>query len=277
MTAGTVPWMTKISGRLSLTADTAFFAVPVPPEAAPFAFTPGQFVELSIPAGGEVPVSIAGSPADLPLLELCVRSVGRVTKLLHTLQEGEAIGLRGPFGTGFPVEKFAGSDVLLLAGGLGIAPLRSLLRHLLSRRNDYGEITLMYGAREPSEMLFRHELAELSCRRDLRLLLTVDFFREGEVEGPVCRVGMLPSLLAAVPHRFESTFVAACGPPAMYRCLLNELLPLGFSPEKIFLSLERRMKCGGGRCGHCAVGTYLCCTDGPVFRYSRIAETEGAI
>lgn len=272
----TIPATATITEIKPLSGDTSLYRLRLEDEET-FTFTPGQFVQLSVPAGGEVPISLAGPPAEDGTLELCIRRVGHVTDMLHHLSAGEMLGIRGPFGNGFPVAEMRGKDVLLLAGGLGIAPLRSLLYYLLERREDYGTVTLMYGAKEPAAILFREELAELSCRRDMRLLLTVDFLTEEPPGELACNVGLLPELLRGVNLRLERTVACVCGPPALYRCLVGDLEALGFLERQILLSLERRMKCGTGLCCHCAVGELFCCTDGPVFRYSEIKGIAEAL
>lgn len=275
----TIPALATITEMRPLAADTSFYRIRLADEvpSRPFAFTPGQFVQLSVPAAGEIPISLAGFPGNEGEVELCVRNVGHVTARLHALRTGDRVALRGPFGTGFPVAEMQGNDVLLLAGGLGIAPLRSLLHYLLARREEFGSITLMYGAREPAAILFREELAELACRRDIRLMLTVDFLTEEAAGGLVCRVGLLPGLLMGIKLKPARTYAAICGPPALYRCLIGELCELGFPEERILLSLERRMKCGMGLCCHCAVGDLFCCTDGPVFSYRTIKGNAEAL
>lgn len=273
------PFPATLVEKRGLSADTALFRVAPGPEAsaALAAFVPGQFVQLSVPGAGEVPISPADLPGEDGALELCVRRVGHVTELLHTLPAGAPLGLRGPFGTGFPVAEMAGRPVLLLAGGLGIAPLRSLLFHLVRHPGEYGEVTLMYGAREPRLMLFREELAALASGGKMRLYLTVDFAPREETGSFSCAVGLLPDLLKGFRFDARGSYVAVCGPPPLYRCLTVELERAGVSPERILLSLERRMRCGIGRCCHCAVGQKLCCTDGPVFRLSRLKEIPEAL
>ena len=262
-----------------LSADTSLFRVAPDRTALQelSGFVPGQFVQLSVPGGGEVPISPADLPAEDGTLELCVRRVGHVTGLLHDALPGQRLGLRGPFGTGFPVREMLGSPVLLLAGGLGIAPLRSLLFHLLRNRESFGEITLMYGARQPDLMLFREELVGLAARGGLRLYLTVDFAPQRPAGDFSCAVGLLPDLLKGFRFDAGKSYAAVCGPPALYRCLAGELAAAGVAPRRILLSLERRMRCGIGRCCHCAVGQKLCCTDGPVFRLSELESIPEAL
>ena len=263
----------------SLSADTALFTV-APEAGALWAlsrFVPGQFVQLSVPGGGEVPISPADLPGEDGTLQLCVRRVGHVTSLLHGARPGDRLGLRGPFGTGFPVREMAGSPVLLLAGGLGIAPLRSLLFHLMRHRAEYGELTLMYGARQPELMLFREELVALAAGGGLRLYLTVDFAPLQPAGSFSCAVGLLPDLLKGFRFDAGESYAAVCGPPPLYRCLVGELTGAGVARSRILLSLERRMRCGIGRCCHCAVGQKLCCTDGPVFRLSDLDQIPEAL
>ncbi len=271
-----VPVPARIQSIRQLTADTSLFRLKVE-EKLPSTFLPGQFIQLSVPAGGEIPISPADVPSDDGTMELCIRRFGHVTSLLLRAKEGDRLGIRGPFGNGFPVDAMSGKDVLLLAGGLGIAPLRSLLFHLLRHRSDVRSLTLMYGAREPAVMLFKTELLDLATTGSLRLLLTVDFLTETCQTEPTCNVGLLPTLLKGVQLEPGNSCAAVCGPPALYRCTIDELLLAGVAEGDIYLSLERRMKCGVGLCCHCAVGQLFCCCNGPVFRYGDIKDIPGAL
>jgi len=273
------PFAATLLQRRELSADTALFTIaPEPCALEPLSrLVPGQFVQLSVPGSGEVPISPADLPREDGALELCVRRVGHVTEHLHRASPGAQLGIRGPFGTGFPVKEMAGHPVLLLAGGLGIAPLRSLLFHLLRHCSDFGEIVLMYGAKEPKLMLFREELAALAARGKLRLYLTVDFAPQ-EADGSFsCAVGLLPDLLKGFSFDAQRSYAAVCGPPPLYRCLGSDLEKAGVGADRILLSLERRMRCGIGRCCHCALGQKLCCTDGPVFRLSELKQITEAL
>ena len=232
--------------------------------AATFRHRPGQFVMLSVPAAGEAPISISSSPSRPGVLELCVRRVGRVTAALYRLPANEVVGIRGPYGNGFPVERLRGNDLLVAAGGLGMAPLRSLLWYVLDNRDDFGRLTLMYGARTPADMLFRDELVSLMDRSDLTCLLTVDADPGTGWRG---HVGLLPRLFDHAVLEPTTTYAAVCGPPVVYRFILEQLLALGFSKDRILMSLERRMKCGVGKCGHCSVGYKYTCIHGPIFTY----------
>ncbi|MFZ0447844.1 MAG: FAD/NAD(P)-binding protein [Desulfatiglandaceae bacterium] len=239
-----------------------------------FSQEPGQFVELTVLGVGEAPISISSPPTRPGSIEICVRRAGLVTSALFTLQKGDLVGLRGPFGRGFPLDTLKGQDILLVAGGLGMAPLRSLLYAVLDNRANYGDLVLMYGARNPDDILFKYELLGLMNRTDLKYLLSVDVDDEG-----IWRqyVGVVTGLFEKVELRPEATFCALCGPPIMYRFVIKELLARQIPPERIFMSLERMMKCGVGKCGHCAIGEFYCCTDGPVFRYSELLQNKEAI
>ena len=225
---------------------------------------PGQFVELSVIGTGEAPISISSSPTRRGALELCIRRTGRVTNALYRLSVGDVVGIRGPYGNGFPVEEMAGNDLLIVAGGLGMAPLRSLLWYALDHRDRFGSVTLMYGARTPAEMLFREELASLTSVEGLTALLTVDRDPEGTWKH---HTGLLPKLFDRVELDPKRTYAAVVGPPVVYTYVLRELLARRFAKDRILMSLERRMKCGIGKCGHCSIGYKYTCVHGPVFTY----------
>jgi NAD(P)H-flavin reductase len=225
---------------------------------------PGQFVELSVIGTGEAPISICSSPTRRGFIELCVRRVGRLTDALYRLPTNATVGIRGPYGNGFPVEEMQGNDLLIVAGGLGMAPLRSLLWYALDNREQFGAITLMYGARQPAEMLFREELSSLADVDALTTLLTVDRDPTGAWKH---HVGLLPELFRRVRLDASRTYAAVVGPPVVYKFVLQELLAQRFAKDRILMSLERRMKCGIGKCGHCTVGYKYTCIDGPVFTY----------
>jgi sulfhydrogenase subunit gamma (sulfur reductase) len=229
-----------------------------------FTHRPGQFVMLSVPGAGEAPISISSSPTRPEVLELCVRRVGRVTDALYRMNANDVVGIRGPYGNGFPVELIRGNDLLIAAGGLGMAPLRSLLWYAIDHRDRFRSITLMYGARTPATMLFRDELVSLVDRPDLRCLLCVDADPDGTWQNRVCQ---LPALFEQFEVDPTTTYAAVCGPPVVYRFMLQRLLMLDFPKDRILMSLERRMKCGVGKCGHCSVGYKYTCLNGPIFTY----------
>lgn len=260
------PFLARIVRIEKMLDDNHLFTVRFldPAHAEGFQHRPGQFVMLSVLGAGEVPISISSSPSRSGVLELCIRRVGRVTSALFRLRTNDVVALRGPYGNGFPVESMFGGDLLIIAGGLGMAPLRSLLWYALDQRERFREITLMYGARTPAGMLFRDELVSLMDRNDMRCLLGVDADPTGNWRGQVCR---LPELFDRATITPETTYAAVCGPPGVYRLVLDRLLQLGFSKDRILMSLERRMMCGVGKCGHCSVGYKYTCIHGPIFTY----------
>ncbi|WP_305042631.1 FAD/NAD(P)-binding protein [Geoalkalibacter sp.] len=246
------------------------------PDAFPIA--PGQFAELTVPGIGGFAVSTAAFVGD-HRFQACIRRIGRVTDALYRLPLGARVGLRGPFGKGFPLEEFLGRDVLLIAGGLGMAPLRALLQALVARRGEIGRLSLLYGAHDPQVILFKEELNALARQGLLDLHYTVDFAAEipWRIGGIACQVGLLPKLLDDVRLQPRQTVAAVCGPPGLYRCVLDELAGFGLAAETIFASLERRMRCGIGQCCHCAVAGAYVCRDGPVFSLAQLRRMEGAI
>lgn len=260
------PHLARIVRIQPMVRDNHLFTLRFEDEARARAFRhrPGQFVMLSVPGTGEAPISISSTPTRPGALELCVRRVGRLTDALYRLKANDLVGLRGPYGNGFPVEVLEGGDLLLVAGGLGMAPLRSLLGYALDRRERFGRLTLMYGARRPEDMLFREELTALAGREDIRCLLTVDRDPFGSWQH---HVGLLPRLFDHAEIDPATSHAAVCGPPIVYRFVLERLLALGFSKDRILMSLERRMKCGVGKCGHCSIGYKYTCVHGPIFTY----------
>ncbi|MBI3922552.1 MAG: FAD/NAD(P)-binding protein [Armatimonadetes bacterium] len=239
----------------------------------PLDHAPGQFVEVSVFGIGEAPLSIASSPSRDDGFELCVRAVGNVTKALHRLQTGAQIGIRGPFGSAFPVEKMQGRDVLFIAGGLGIIPLRSLIWYVLDNRRDFGKVAILYGCKDPSEFLFRHEMEEWEQRDDVEFLTTVD---RGE-NGWRGNVGVITTLIPKVKIDAPKTMAVVVGPPIMYRFVILDLLARGLVDDQIIMSLERRMKCGLGKCGHCQMNGKYVCLDGPVFSYAEVKNLDEAL
>jgi sulfhydrogenase subunit gamma (sulfur reductase) len=235
---------------------------------------PGQFAMVSVLGVGEAPFVITSSPSrSNGTFELCVRRVGDVTSALHRLQPGDQLGFRGPLGHGFPVEKMRGKDLLFAPGGIGLAPLRSLINQVLDERGSFGRVIILYGTRRPEELLFRDELDEWVARDDVECRITVD--RGDETwDG---HVGVITTLFPEVSVNPRDTVAVTCGPPIMYRFVLMELLGKGIPETQIYLSLERRMKCGVGKCGHCQINNLYCCQDGPVFTYSQIKGVEEAL
>ncbi len=230
-----------------------------------FTFRPGQFVELSVLGVGEGPFSLPSSPTRRGSFQLGIRRVGTLTSYLFDhVHEGDMVGIRGPLGNGFPVELFEGQDLLLVAGGLGMVPVRGLLHYLIDQRDRFGRIVLLYGTRSPEQVLFRDELESLERRGDAEILLAVDATGGQPWAG---RVGVVTELVDMVDFDVSRTYAVACGPPVFYKFMLEKLVARGFGRHRIYLSLERRMECGIGKCGHCAVGYTFTCLHGPVFSY----------
>jgi NAD(P)H-flavin reductase len=244
------------------------------PDGLTLGHQPGQFVELSVLGVGEAPISISSSPSrSNGTFELCVRRTGDVTGALHRLQAGQVVGVRGPFGHGFPLERFYGKDILFAPGGLGLAPVRSLINQVLDERGRFGKVTILYGAKTPAELLFKDELAEWGARADVEVHVTVD----RPAEGWAGNIGVITTLFPKVRVYARNTVAVVCGPPVMYRFVLMELLGKGIPEGNIYLSLERRMKCGVGKCGHCQINHIYACQSGPVFSYAEIKGVQEAL
>jgi NAD(P)H-flavin reductase len=244
------------------------------PGGKPLGHRPGQFVQVSLFGIGEAPISVCSPPLGQGEFELTVRRIGNVTEALHRLGPGAAVGIRGPYGNGFEVAEFEGKDILFVAGGIGLAPLRSLVGYVADpgQRKRFGKVTLFYGARNPGELLFTGEY-EAWSKAGIDVQVTVD--RAGE-DWPG-RVGVVTTLFEKLELERTRTMVAVVGPPVMYRFVLLEVFGKGIPFSNIRLSLERRMKCGVGVCGHCQMNGLYVCRDGPVFRYIDIRNQDEAI
>lgn len=242
----------------------------------PMPVAPGQFVEISLPGVGGFPVSVC-ELASGARVTACIRKAGRVTQALYRLKAGARVGLRGPYGNGFDLDWLRRRDVLLIAGGLGLAPVRGLLQALLQQDNQ--RISLLYGARNWSTLLFRDELLQLADAGRIELRLSIDEGSDFSLEAQAvpCRVGLVSELLDGMPLRVESTAVVVSGPPVLYQCILEDLAALGLPPEHILATLERRMRCGVGQCCHCVTGGAFVCQAGPVFSLAQLRNMEGAL
>ncbi|HEY76752.1 MAG TPA: oxidoreductase [Thermoflexia bacterium] len=244
------------------------------PDGRSLGHDPGQFVMVSIPGVGEAPISITSSPSrSNGTFELCVRRVGDVTNALHRMKPGDYVGIRGPFGHGFPIEQMRGKDLLFAPGGLGLAPLRSLINQVLDERGSFGRVIILYGAKRPAELLFRDELEEWAARDDVEFHVTVD---RGD-ESWDGHIGVITTLFPLITVDPRNTVAVTCGPPIMYRFVIMEMLGKGIPETQIYLSLERRMKCGVGKCGHCQINDLYCCKEGPVFTYAQIKNVPEAL
>jgi len=262
----------KILQTKKLTANEMLFEVALA-DGEVLDHEPGQFVMVSLPGIGEVPISVCSSPTKRDSFELCVRAVGKVTRSLHKLKAGDEIGIRGPYGKGFPIRILEGNDLLLIAGGLGLAPLRSLITYVLDNRRDFGKVHLLFGCKEPKEILFSDELEKWNERTDLHYACTVDRAAP-EWAG---NVGVITTLIPGVDIEPARTFAAIVGPPVMYNFVIKELKSKGVPARQILLSFERNMKCGNGKCGRCQIQNLYCCQDGPVFNYEKIKNLSEAI
>ena len=268
-----LPTMARIASVRPMTALEKLFYLELP-QGMSLGHRPGQFVEVSLLGIGEAPISISSSPSrSNGGFELCVRQVGDVTNAIHRLEAGESVGIRGPFGRGFPYEKFRGKDMFFAPGGLGLAPLRSLINQVIDERATFGRVIILYGARSPSELLFTEELEQWAKRDDLEFHVTVD---RGD-ENWKGNVGVITTLFRKISINPRNTVAITCGPPVMYRFVLMELLGKGITNGNIYLSLERHMKCGVGKCGHCQINNVYACQSGPVFPYSEIMALEEAL
>jgi sulfhydrogenase subunit gamma (sulfur reductase) len=265
----------EIFNIIPLTAQEKLFHIRICDayEREKFTFLPGQFVMLELPGCGEVPISISSSISNKDFIELCIRKVGKVTGLLHRLEPGAIVGIRGPFGTHFPMEKMVGCNILLIAGGLGIVPLRPTIYWANEHRSDYKDITILYGAKEPGQILFDYQFEEWHKIFDLKILTIV----QNRGENWKGRVGLITDLFDEVPIDPDNTFAIVCGPPVMFKFVFAHLSKVGIPRQRMFLSLERRMHCGMGKCCRCNVGSIFTCLDGPVFDYWTVMNLKEAI
>jgi anaerobic sulfite reductase subunit B len=253
-----------VTARARDTADTWTLTLePIAADAPTIA--PGQFAMVYAFGIGEVPISVSGPPSRPGPVVLTVRAVGAVTQAICASEPGAILGLRGPFGTSWPVVEARGGDVLIVAGGIGLAPLRPVVLHVLDHRDDYGSVSLLYGARTPLDLLYTHELDV--WRDAIDVAITVDA-AGAEWRG---RVGVVPKLVGGASFRPDATSVFVCGPEIMMHFTIEALVERGVAQERIFVSLERDMQCGVGLCGHCQLGPTLICRDGPVYSYA-VAE-----
>lgn len=227
-------------------------------------FEAGQFVEVSVPGVGEAPFTPSSSPRVAERMELTIMEAGEVTGKLHRMKPGQWVGVRGPYGQGYPLEKFEGKQVLIVGGGVGLAPLRSLIYQLTANQDNYGHLLLKYGARTPSDLIYKDELEEWG-KGAIEVELTVD---EGDDQWEG-NVGVVTTLLEDLSMDFANGVAVVCGPPIMMKFTVQKLLDY-FDPEDIYLSMEKNMSCGIGLCGHCQLGPFYVCKDGPVFSYHQL-------
>jgi NAD(P)H-flavin reductase len=266
-----LPRIAVLKDKRAETPDTVTFTFELP-EGGNLNNIPGQFITLTIFGYGEAPFSITSSPTQKDF-QLCIRNVGNVTKALHKLKIGDKVGIRGPRGNGFPIEELKGKNAVFIAGGLGLAPLRSLINYIADNRRDYGKVWILSGARTPKDHLFKWEWDRWSKIDGFEVLTTVDR-GDDTWDG---NVGVVGSLLYKTDIQIENTMVFICGPPIMFHFVTMDLTKLGFKDDMILSTLERHMKCGVGKCGHCMIGSKYVCMDGPVFTYAEMKKQPGAL
>lgn len=265
------PHRMKIVSVLDETADTRTLRLKFADDrtAADFRFQAGQFAEYSVFGAGEATFCIASPPTRGEYVECTFKSVGKVTRALHALDVGDEIGLRGPYGNRFPLELMENANIVFIAGGIGLAPVRCVIWNVLDERAKYKELTIVYGARTVSDLVYKHELAEWSARGDVRVCQTVD--PGGETPDWKGDIGFVPAIVEKAAPPAENSFAIVCGPPVMIKFTLPVLEKLGFRSDRIYTTLENRMKCGLGKCGRCNVGPVYVCKDGPVFTAEQLA------
>ncbi|MBR2322816.1 MAG: FAD/NAD(P)-binding protein [Clostridia bacterium] len=251
------------------TPDVKTFRVVTPDGKKAFEHMPGQCAMLSIPGVGEAMFSITSSPTNTEFMEFSIKKCGCVTSWLHSCEVGQMVTIRGPYGNGFPVETaFKGKNMLFIAGGIGLAPLRSVINYVRAHREDYGTVDIVYGSRSMDDLVdFKEIEEEWKNEKDFNVFLTID----REQEGWDGHVGFVPAYVKEVNIPTDRTAIL-CGPPIMIKFTLQALLELGFNKEQVYTTLEFRMKCGVGKCGRCNVGNKYICKDGPVFRMDQLEE-----
>lgn len=235
-----------------------------------FTYKSGQFIEFSVLGKGEAPFCLASSPTRKGYIECSIKRMGKVTQAIHELEEGETVGIRGPYGNGFPLEMMYNKNLIFVGGGIGLAPLRSLIWNVLDRRESFGDITIIYGARTVADLVYKKELKMWQKTAGVKTVLTVD--PGGENKDWQDKIGFVPTVLEQENPSPENAVVITCGPPIMIKFVLIALGKMNFTPEQIITTLEMKMKCGLGKCGRCNIGSIYVCKDGPVFSYKQIRE-----
>jgi sulfhydrogenase subunit gamma (sulfur reductase) len=265
-----VPFYGRILEVREMTVREKYYKVELP---KPLGHQPGQFVMLSVPGVGEAPISISCGPRRDNLLELVIRKAGSVTGVFHNLQVGQPIGVRGPFGHGFDLASFYGRDLLFVCGGLGLAPLRSLITPVVEQRDKFGEVTVLSGAVTPALELYRDELKAWAAK--IKVIRLVERTENQPWDGD--GLGLVTAPIAGLKLDPAMTSAVLCGPPVMYKFVVIELDMKRVPHEHIYIDLERRMKCGVGKCGHCQINSKYCCCDGPVFRLADVKDLPEAL
>ncbi len=266
-----VPRMARITEAAQMTETERFFRLKM--EGEPLRYEPGQFVGVTVFGVGEAPISICSSPTQGEEFELTVRTIGMVTSKLMACKAGDRVGIRGPFGNRFDYEAMKGQDLLVVGAGLGLAPTRSLIRYALDKRRDFGKVIILIGAREPKWLLFRSEIEAWTKRSDVQTLVTVDR-ADKDWKG---KVGVVTRLFSELELDPAQTWAVVVGPPIMFKFTVLEALAEGIPEHRIICSLERHMKCGVGKCGHCQIRGVYVCREGPVFTYEQVKKLREGI
>jgi len=263
-----VPTPFRVQRVLRETHDTFTLELRPTDSSRTLPFAPGQFNMLYMFGVGEVPISISGDPSHPERIVHTTRVVGSVTKAMHTLKPSDYLGVRGPFGTPWPVEKAYGNDIMIIAGGIGLAPLRPAVYQILSQREKFGKVVILSGTRTPADILFRREMEQWRSRFDIDVFTTVD----RAMSGWKGNVGVVTTLIPRAPVDPQNSIAMVCGPEVMMRFTVMELQKRGISTDRIYVSMERNMKCGLGLCGHCQYGPSFVCKDGPVYPFNKIKD-----
>jgi sulfhydrogenase subunit gamma (sulfur reductase) len=266
------PLLTTVTEMVDETADTRTLRLEFQDEAVrgDFDFKAGQFGEYSVFGAGESTFCIASPPTRDGYIECSFKSVGKVTSALREVNKGDTVGFRGPYGNWFPVDDWKGKDVVFVAGGIGLAPVRCVIWNVLDRRDEFGDVTIVYGARSVADLVYKRELAEWAGRGDVVLRQTVD--PGGETPDWSGDVGFVPGVVEKAAPSAKDAYAVVCGPPVMIKYTLPVLTKLGFPADRIYTTLENRMKCGIGKCGRCNIGPVYVCKDGPVFTAEEMAR-----
>jgi sulfhydrogenase subunit gamma (sulfur reductase) len=267
-----LPHLAEIVGIKQETPDVKTYKLKFKDQAiaGSFDYKPGQFVEFSVFGEGEAPFCVSNSPTRKSGIECSVKRMGKVTQALHELNIADTVGIRGPYGNGFPIDDLKNKHLLFVAGGIGLAPLRSLINYCLDNRGDFKDITIVNGARSSKDLVYKDEYETWKAAKNTQLHLTVDCNEENWT----CMVGVVPRILEQIKPTCHGSVAIVCGPPIMIKYTLPVLLKLGFCPEAIITTLEMKMKCGLGKCGRCNIGNLYICKDGPVFSYAQLKNHE---
>jgi len=269
-----LPEVATLKRKFQMTSVDSFFEFEL--KNRPLGHQPGQFAEISIPGIGEAPISISSSPSQDNKFQMVIRNVGTLTNAVHTMEPGELVGIRGPYGTSFPMNNLKGKSLLFVTGGIGLVPARSAILYALEHRKEYKDVAILFGCKDPSQRLFTDEIEEWKKRDDIIFHESVDRATGYDWKG---NVGVITTLLPKVEKSInpKETYAIIVGPPVMYKYVIMGLHDMEFADDHIIVSLERRMKCGVGKCGHCQMDNKYVCQDGPVFYYDEIKHLKEAI